>query len=86
MLSPKDRLPRLRPQPRAQQVFSRYPEGVAADSRSVYVADRRNSGVVKLAAGSKTQTVLPITGLKNPGRVAGHLSAARKVQTGACQI
>ena len=36
----------------------------------MYVADRGNNRVVKLAAGSNTQTVLPFTGLKNPDGVA----------------
>ena len=36
----------------------------------VYVADRGNSRVLKLAPGSNAQTVLPFTGLKNPDGVA----------------
>ena len=37
---------------------------------NVYVADRGNSRVVKLAPGSNNQTVLAFTGLKNPDGVA----------------
>ena len=37
---------------------------------SVYVADRGNNRVLKLAAGSNTPTVLPFTGLNNPDGVA----------------
>jgi serine/threonine protein kinase, bacterial len=36
----------------------------------VYVADHDNNRVLKLAAGSSTQTVLPFTGLKRPAGVA----------------
>src|SRR6202042_2297354 len=47
------------------------PGGVAVDTAgSVYVADRRNNRVVKLAAGSTTQSVLPLTGLGAPEGVA----------------
>ena len=41
--------------------------GAAGD---VYVTDSDGSTVVKLAAGSSTQTVLPFTGLKYPFSVA----------------
>ena len=37
---------------------------------SVYVTDLGNNRVVKLAAGSTTQTVLPFTGLNAPSGVA----------------
>ncbi|MDT5350344.1 MAG: serine/threonine protein kinase, bacterial [Mycobacterium sp.] len=37
---------------------------------NVYVADFKNNRVLKLAAGSATQTVLPFTGLDGPGDVA----------------
>ncbi len=47
------------------------PGGVALDTAGdVYVADTGNNRVVKLAAGSSTQTVLPFTGLQNPDGVA----------------
>jgi DNA-binding beta-propeller fold protein YncE len=58
------------------------PLGVAVDSTgTVYVVDRRNTGafgqplfadnrVLKLAAGSSTQTALPFTGLNGPDGVA----------------
>jgi hypothetical protein len=36
----------------------------------LYVADQDNSRVLKLAAGSSTQTVLPFTGLSQPNAVA----------------
>jgi serine/threonine-protein kinase len=36
----------------------------------VYVADSFNNRVLKLAAGSNTQTVLPFTGLSDPQGVA----------------
>jgi serine/threonine-protein kinase len=36
----------------------------------VYVTDDHNNRVVKLAAGSSTQTVLPFTGLNGPDSVA----------------
>jgi DNA-binding beta-propeller fold protein YncE len=40
------------------------PRGVAVDAAgNVYVADSANNRVLKLAAGSSTQTVLPFTGL-----------------------
>ena len=43
------------------------PQGVAVDTAgSVYVVDYRNKRVVKLAAGSTTQDVLPFTGLQEP--------------------
>ncbi len=42
----------------------RVPHGVAVDTAgNVYVADGRTNRVLKLAAGSNTQTVLPFTGL-----------------------
>ena len=42
----------------------RLPHGVAVDAAgNVYVADTHTNRVVKLAAGSNTQTVLPFTGL-----------------------
>ncbi len=42
----------------------RVPHGVAVDAAgNVYVADGRTNRVLKLAAGSNTQTVLPFTGL-----------------------
>ena len=37
---------------------------------TVYVTDQSNNRVLKLAAGSSTQTVLPFTGLNGPGGVA----------------
>ena len=37
---------------------------------NIYVVDQDNSRVVKLAAGSSTQTVLPFTGLNGPEGVA----------------
>ena len=37
---------------------------------NVYVADTGNNRVLKLAAGSSTQTVLPFTGLNGPYGVA----------------
>ena len=37
---------------------------------TVYVADSGNRRVLKLAAGSTTQTVLPFTGLNQPQGVA----------------
>ncbi len=41
------------------------PRGVAVDAAgNVYVADAGNNQVLKLAAGSSTQTVLPFTGLQ----------------------
>ena len=47
------------------------PWGVAVDTAgSVYVTDYGNNRVVKLAAGSTTQTVLPFTGLSHPDGVA----------------
>jgi DNA-binding beta-propeller fold protein YncE len=47
------------------------PRGVALDSAgNVYVADSGNNRVLKLAAGSSTQTVLPFTGLALPAGVA----------------
>ncbi len=46
-------------------------EGVAVDSTgTVYVTDTYNNRVVKLAAGSSSQDVLPFAGLKNPWGVA----------------
>jgi DNA-binding beta-propeller fold protein YncE len=48
-----------------------YPVSVAVDSAgNVYVSDSPNNRVVKLAAGSSTQTVLPFTGLVQPTAVA----------------
>jgi NHL repeat len=38
--------------------------------RQVYITDHDTSNVVKLAAGSNTQTVLPFTGLNTPLAVA----------------
>lgn len=47
------------------------PAGVAVDTAgSVYVADEGNKRVVKLAAGSSTQTELPFSGLGDPNSVA----------------
>jgi serine/threonine-protein kinase len=47
------------------------PIGVAVDDAgSVYVTDDDNKRVVKLAAGSSTQTVLPFTDLTHPSGVA----------------
>ena len=47
------------------------PDGVAVDTAgNVYVTDATNARVVKLAAGSSTQTVLPFTGLNDPHGVA----------------
>jgi serine/threonine protein kinase, bacterial len=47
------------------------PVGVAVDAAGdVYVAEYRNNRVVKLAAGSSTQTMLPFTGLYYPDGVA----------------
>jgi serine/threonine protein kinase, bacterial len=44
---------------------------VAVDAAgSVYVADTDHNRVLKLAAGSSTQTVLPFTGLRSPLGVA----------------
>ena len=37
---------------------------------TVYVTDAGNNRVLKLAAGSSTQAVLPFTGLNNPWGVA----------------
>jgi sugar lactone lactonase YvrE len=51
--------------------FSTGTAGVAVDAAgTVYVADTGNHRVVKLAAGSGTQTVLPFTGLRYPFSVA----------------
>ena len=51
-----------------------WPNAVAVDAAGdLYVADDRNNRVVKLAAGSATQTVLPFTGLNGPvGCGGGH--------------
>ena len=47
------------------------PGGVAVDAAgTVYVADHDNNRVLKLAAGSATQSVLPFTGLNGPTGVA----------------
>ena len=47
------------------------PYGVAVDAAgSVYVTEENNNRVVKLAAGSTTQSVLPFTGLNHPRGVA----------------
>jgi serine/threonine-protein kinase len=37
---------------------------------NLYVTDSGNNRVLKLAAGSATQSVLPFTGLNSPGGVA----------------
>ena len=43
------------------------PDGVAVDTAgTVYVADNSNNRVLKLPAGSTTQTELPFTGLNGP--------------------
>ena len=48
------------------------PEGVAVDSAGdLYVTDHENNRVLKLAAGSSTQTVLPFTGLNRPRGCGG---------------
>ena len=45
--------------------------GIALDSAGdVYVADRGDSWVLKLAAGATAQNVLPFTGLNDPAGVA----------------
>jgi serine/threonine protein kinase, bacterial len=45
--------------------------GLAVDAENnLYVADQANNRVVKLAAGSATQEVLPFTGLDHPLGVA----------------
>jgi DNA-binding beta-propeller fold protein YncE len=47
------------------------PYGVAVDTAgNLYVTDSGNNRVLKLAAGSNTQSVLPFTGLHNPAGVA----------------
>ena len=47
------------------------PAEVAVDSTgALFVTDCRNNRVVKLAAGSSTQSALPFTGLNGPGGVA----------------
>jgi serine/threonine-protein kinase len=47
------------------------PNAVAVDTAgAVYVSDRGNNRVVKLAAGASTETVLPFTGLNDPEGVA----------------
>jgi serine/threonine protein kinase, bacterial len=47
------------------------PQGVAVDSAgTVYVVDGGKDRVLKLAASSPTQDVLPFTGLKGPADVA----------------
>ena len=47
------------------------PSGVAVDSAgNLYVTDNGNNRVLRLAAGSTTQSVLPFTGLNGPGSVA----------------
>jgi serine/threonine-protein kinase len=49
----------------------KFPNSVAADNAGdLYVADTQNNRVLKLAAGSATQTVLPFTGINNPDGVA----------------
>jgi serine/threonine-protein kinase len=46
------------------------PEGVAVDTAgNVYVTDTGNNRVLRLAAGSSTQSVLPFTGLNDPDGV-----------------
>jgi serine/threonine-protein kinase len=48
-----------------------HPDGVAVDGAgNLYVADRGNSRVLKLAAGATTPVVLPFTGLSSSGGVA----------------
>jgi DNA-binding beta-propeller fold protein YncE len=47
------------------------PYRLAVDTAgNVYVTDTNNNRVLKLAAGSTTQTVLPFTGLNSPGGIA----------------
>ena len=47
------------------------PRGVAVDTAGdLYVTDSGNKWVLKLAAGSATQSVLPFTGLNGPDGVA----------------
>ncbi len=47
------------------------PDGVAVDTAGdIYVADEKNNRMLKLAAGSSTQTVLAFTGLNAPEYVA----------------
>jgi serine/threonine protein kinase/sugar lactone lactonase YvrE len=47
------------------------PVGAAVDTAgNLYITDNGNSRVLKLAAGSTTQSVLPFTGLNNPEGVA----------------
>jgi serine/threonine-protein kinase len=47
------------------------PNAVAVDTAgAVYVSDRGNNRVVKLAAGASTESVLPFTGLNDPEGVA----------------
>jgi serine/threonine protein kinase, bacterial len=59
------------PTPLPNYVGFACPEGVAADAAGdVYVTDWSNNRVVKMAAGSYTQTVLPFTGLNHPSGVA----------------
>src|SRR6185437_6484653 len=46
-------------------------EGLAVDAAgTLYLSDNDNDRVLKLAAGSTTQTVLPFTGLRRPCGVA----------------
>jgi DNA-binding beta-propeller fold protein YncE len=46
------------------------PDGGSLSGAAVYVADGANNRVLKLAAGSTTQTELPFTGLSFPEGVA----------------
>ena len=48
------------------------PAGVAVDTAgNLYVVDQNKRRVLKLAAGSDTQTVLPFTGLRLPAGCGG---------------
>jgi serine/threonine protein kinase, bacterial len=49
----------------------KFPDAVAVDTAgAVYVSDRGNDRVVKLAPGASTESVLPFTGLNDPEGVA----------------